>query len=214
MSNQFEKLSSLTTIVADTGDIDQIKILKPTDATTNPSLILKAAKLPQYEKIVNSAISKAKESTTLTTLDEKVEYALDLCAVSFGAEILKYIPGVVSTEVDARLSYDIQGTINKARKIINLYQEHFNISKDQVLIKIASTWEGIQAAKILEQEGIHCNLTLLFSFIQAIACAEAKVTLISPFVGRIRDWYLKQDSSRTEFKANEDPGVLSVTKHI
>jgi len=195
--------------VADTGDFEAINQYKPTDATTNPSLILAASKLPQYNGLINEAIKYAKEKGK--DLDEQVTLAANKLFVNFGAEILKIVPGRVSTEVDARLSYDKERSIAKARELISLY-EKIGIGKDRVLIKLGSTWEGIQAARVLEAEhGIHCNLTLLFSFAQAVACAEAKVTLISPFVGRIYDWYIKNTDQKS-FLPLEDPGVVSVTK--
>ncbi|KAI9145031.1 transaldolase [Paraphysoderma sedebokerense] len=203
-----EQLAKMTTVVADTGDFEAIAQYKPTDATTNPSLILAAAQKPQYAKLIDSALEWAK--TKSNKKHEQVEWALDKLLINFGVEILKIVPGRVSTEVDARLSFDKDATIEKARRLIGLYAEQ-GISKDRVLIKIASTWEGIQAAHVLESEhGIHCNLTLLFSFAQAVACAEAGVTLISPFVGRILDWYKK--STGKDYQAKEDPGVVSVSR--
>eukprot|EP00794_Sanderia_malayensis_P012745 gene12745-14051_t len=208
MANSLEQLKQYTTVVADTGDFQAIDQFKPTDATTNPSLILAASKLSQYEKIVNDAIQYGNANGK--DLNDKVSAAMDKLFVSFGIEILKVVPGRVSTEVDARLSFDINGSIEKAKKFIALYEEA-GISKERVLIKLSSTWEGIQAAKILEEQyGIHCNLTLLFSFAQAVACAEAGVTLISPFVGRIFDWYVKNTGQKS-FEPLEDPGVKSVT---
>ena len=209
-ANKLEALKAITTVVADTGDIEAIKKFNPVDATTNPSLILKAAKLPNYQHLIDEAISwalqiKGSDKNSQTTL----ENVGDKLAVNIGCEILTSIPGVISTEVDARLSFDTAATVAKARKLIRLYQDA-GINSDRILIKIASTWEGIQAAKILEAEGIHCNLTLLFHFAQAQACAEASATLISPFVGRILDWY-KANSGVSEYSASEDPGVISVT---
>ncbi|KAJ3323019.1 Transaldolase [Boothiomyces sp. JEL0866] len=199
-------LKKYTTVVADTGDFESIAKFKPQDATTNPSLILAASLKPQYEHLIADAIKFGKSKSS--EHKERLDWAMDKLAVNFGAEILKIVPGRVSTEVDARLSFDKEGSIAKAKRIIALYEEA-GISKDRVLIKLASTWEGIQAAKELEANyGIHCNLTLLFSFAQAVACAEAKVTLISPFVGRIMDWYKK--STGKTYAAVEDPGVLSV----
>jgi transaldolase len=196
-----------TVVVADTGDFEAIAKFKPRDATTNPSLILAAAKMPQYSAIVDAAITAAKAGATP---EEQVEIAMDKLFVDFGAEILKVVEGRVSTEVDARLSFDKEAQVAKAIKLIKMYEEK-GISKERVLIKLSSTWEGIKAAEELEaKHGIHCNLTLLFSFAQAVACAEAKVTLISPFVGRIMDWY-KAKHSKT-YEAEEDPGVLSVRK--
>lgn len=206
--NKLDQLKSMTTVVADTGDIEAIKQWQPQDATTNPSLMLKAAKLPQYQTLVENAIREAKMLTH--SQDELIPLAYDHLAVAIGCEILKHIPGRVSTEVDARLSFDSQATIEKARKLIELYESN-QIPKDRILIKIASTWEGIQAAKVLEKEGIQCNLTLLFSFAQAVAAAEAGAYLISPFVGRILDWY-KQHTGRDTYPAEEDPGVISVAE--
>tara|TARA_Y100001968_G_scaffold89236_1_gene80309 strand:- start:23825 stop:24802 length:978 start_codon:yes stop_codon:yes gene_type:complete len=201
----------MTVVVADTGDLEAIKTYQPRDATTNPSLILAAAQIPSYQDLIDEALlSSRKRLGNKASILEVVNEALDQICVIFGKEILKIIPGRVSTEVDARLSYDKNATIEKARKLINLYKE-LGIKKDRILIKIASTWEGIKAAEVLEKEGIHCNLTLLFSFYQAVACAEAGVTLISPFVGRILDWY-KTATGRDSYPGNEDPGVISVTK--
>ena len=200
MTNSLEQLKQHTTIVADTGDIEAIKKFQPEDATTNPSLILKAAQLPQYKHLIEQAVANAKNS---------VEDACDELAVNIGLEILKIIPGRISTEVDARLSFDTQASISKAKKILALY-EKAGVSKDRVLIKLASTWEGIKAAEQLEKEGISCNLTLLFNFAQAQACAEANVYLISPFVGRILDWY-KKNTNET-YSAETDPGVVSVSE--
>lgn len=209
-NNKLEALKAMTTVVADTGDIEAIKKFSPIDATTNPSLILKAANLPGYQHLIEEAIDwalqiKGQETDSQATL----ENVGDRLAVNIGCEILTSIPGLISTEVDARLSFDTAATVAKARKIIRLYQDA-GVSSDRILIKIASTWEGIQAAKILEAEGIHCNLTLLFHFAQAQACAEAGATLISPFVGRILDWY-KANTDVQEYAPNEDPGVISVT---
>ncbi|XP_014254018.1 probable transaldolase [Cimex lectularius] len=204
-----DQLKKMTTVVADTGDFESMKAYSPTDATTNPSLILAAAKNSEYHKLIKKAAEYGVAHGK--NLDEQVEAAMDQLVVLFGTEILKIIPGRVSTEVDARLSFNKEASIEKAKKLIKLYEEH-GISKERVLIKLASTWEGIEAAKFLEQElGIHCNLTLLFSFCQAVACAEAKVTLISPFVGRILDWYLKK-TGKSGYSGDEDPGVISVTK--
>lgn len=209
MGSSLEQLKNYTVVVADTGDFEAIEKYKPTDATTNPSLILAAAKMPQYEKLIDEAIEYGLENGT--TLKEQVEAAADKLFVLFGTKILKIVPGRVSTEVDARLSFDKERSIAKAKKFIQLY-EKAGISKDRILIKLGSTWEGIQAAKVLEEEhGIHCNLTLLFSFAQAVACAEAGVTLISPFVGRILDWYVANTETKS-YEAQEDPGVKSVTQ--
>ena len=211
MASLLEQLSSMTVVVADTGDLEAIRDFQPRDATTNPSLILAAAQIPAYKDLIDQSLQSSRERIgLLASFDEVVKEALDELCVIFGQEILKLIPGRVSTEVDARLSFDKDGTINKARKIIDLYQQA-GINKDRVLIKIASTWEGIKAAEVLEKEGIHCNLTLLFGFSQAIACAEAGVTLISPFVGRILDWY-KAETGKDSYPGNEDPGVISVSK--
>ena len=211
MNSILEQLSLMTVVVADTGDIDAIRKFKPRDATTNPSLILAAAKNPNYIKLIDQSLENSNKlfSSKFSKKDVITE-AIDQVSVTFGKEILKIISGRVSTEVDARLSFDTQATVEKARKIINLYEEH-GISKDRVLIKIASTWEGIKAAEILEKEGIKCNLTLLFNFCQAVACANANVTLISPFVGRILDWH-KAKTGKTDYSGKEDPGVISVTK--
>jgi transaldolase len=203
MPTQLDQLKALTVVVADTGDFQSMKAFAPRDATTNPSLILKAAAMPEYAALLDKAIAESDPSAPL----DKV---IDRLLVVFGLEILKIVPGRVSSEVDARLSFDTTGTLAKAREIIALY-EKAGISKDRVLIKIASTWEGIKAAEILEREGIHCNLTLLFSFAQAVACAEAKITLISPFVGRILDWH-KAKNPTGNFAGAADPGVISVTQ--
>lgn len=207
MSNKLSQLKEFTTIVADTGDIAAIKEYMPEDATTNPSLMLKAAQIPEYAPFIDQAIAWAK--TQSDDLNQQIIDASDKLAVIVGAEILKTVPGRISTEVDARLSFDKGATLAKARKLIALYEEA-GVSKDRVLIKAASTWEGIKAAEELEKEGINCNLTLLFSFAQAKACAEAGVYLISPFVGRILDWYKK--STGEEYTAETDPGVVSVTE--
>ena len=211
MNSILDQLSLMTVVVADTGDIDAIRKFKPRDATTNPSLILAAAKNPNYIKLIDQSLENSnKLFPNKFSKKEFITEAIDQVSVTFGKEILKIITGRVSTEVDARLSFDTQATVEKARKIINLYKEH-GISKDRVLIKIASTWEGIKAAEILEKEGIKCNLTLLFNFCQAVACANANVTLISPFVGRILDWH-KAKTGKKDYSGKEDPGVISVTK--
>ena len=202
-----DSLKTYTTVVADTGDIESIAKYKPQDATTNPSLLFQAAQKPEYAHLVEHAASEAAEHGG--DKSSQTEAFMDRLFVSFGLEILKIVPGRVSTEVDAGLSFDTEGTLAKARKLIGMYKEA-GIGKDRILIKIASTWEGIKAAEILEREGIHCNLTLLFSFAQAVACAEAGATLISPFVGRIYDYYKKEKGA--EIPAEEDPGVASVTK--
>lgn len=200
-ASQFDKLKELTTIVADTGDIEAIRKFKPQDATTNPSLIYKAATMPEYSKLVDDAINYGKGD---------VSVIMDKLAVNFGIEITKIVPGYVSTEVDARLSFDRTATIAKARRLIELYKEA-GVDKSRILIKIAATWEGIQAAQVLEKEdGIKCNLTLIFSIAQAVACAENKITLISPFVGRIMDWYKKAEGVEG-YAPSDDPGVKSVT---
>lgn len=208
MTTQLDSLRSMTVVVADTGDIDAIKKYQPQDATTNPSLILSASALPQYAPLIDEAIAYAKAQSADKA--QQLIDAEDKLAVNIGLEILKIVPGRISTEVDARLSYDTQATVEKARKLIVLYNAA-GISNDRILIKIASTWQGIRAAEILEKEGINCNLTLLFSEAQARACAEAGVYLISPFVGRILDWY-KANTDKKEYAPAEDPGVISVTK--
>ncbi|WP_341528150.1 transaldolase [Nostoc sp. UHCC 0302] len=206
-----EQLRKMTVVVADTGDIQAIEKFKPQDATTNPSLITAAAQMPEYQEIVDQTLLQAKKDAGAGASQAQiVSLAFDRLAVAFGLKILQIIPGRVSTEVDARLSYDTEATVTKARELIAQYKAA-GVDRNRVLIKIASTWEGIRAAEILEKEGIHCNLTLLFGLHQAIACAEAGVTLISPFVGRILDWY-KKDTGRDSYPANEDPGVVSVTK--
>ena len=199
--NQLDQLKQYTTVVADTGDFQSIKAYAPQDATTNPSLILKAVQKPEYLPLLQKAVAESKGGST----DEIVDRLL----IAFGVEILKYVPGRVSTEIDAAFSFDTEGTVAKGRELIALY-EAAGVSRERVLIKIASTWEGIRAAEILEKDGIHCNLTLLFSLCQAVACAEAGVKLISPFVGRIYDWYKK--STGTEYQGADDPGVQSVKR--
>ncbi|CAH8198565.1 MULTISPECIES: transaldolase [Vibrio] len=206
MSNKLEQLRKLTTVVADTGEIDAIKKYQPEDATTNPSLILKAAQIAEYAPLIDASIEYAKSQSSDKA--QQVQDTCDMLAVNIGKEILKTIPGRISTEVDARLSYDMEGSVAKARQLIKMYNDA-GITNDRILIKLASTWEGIRAAEILEKEGINCNLTLLFSFAQARACAEAGVFLISPFVGRIMDWYKAKEGR--DFEAQEDPGVISVT---
>lgn len=207
--NLLEQLKQVTKVVADSGDVDSIKALNPVDATTNPSLILQAAKLPQYKHLIDDAISKSSVNGKAD-----IDDVCDQLIVNFGCEILKHVPGRISSEVDAKLSFDTEASIEKGRKLIALY-EKAGISKDRVLIKLASTWQGIKAAEQLEKEGIACNLTLLFSMAQAVACAEANVTLISPFVGRILDWYKAKEAITKEgkdFTGANDPGVQSVTK--
>ena len=209
--NLLEQLREVTVVVADTGDIEAIKQVKPIDATTNPSLITAAAQMPEYQGIVDDTLKAARaELGAGASADAVANLAFDKLAVSFGLMILEIIPGRVSTEVDARLSFDTEGSISKGREIIAQY-EAAGVAKERILIKIASTWEGIQAAAVLEKEGIHCNLTLLFGLHQAIACAENGITLISPFVGRILDWY-KKDTGLASYEPAEDPGVISVTQ--
>ena len=197
--NQLEQLKQFTTVVADTGDFQSIKAYTPQDATTNPSLILKAVQKPEYRPLLEKAIANAP--------DASLDGIIDSLLIAFGVEILKFVPGRVSTEIDAALSFDTEATVAKGRELIALYKAA-GVSRERVLIKIASTWEGIRAAEILEKDGIHCNLTLLFSLCQAVACAEAGVKLISPFVGRIYDWYKK--SAGTDYQGADDPGVQSV----
>ncbi|MDP8175749.1 transaldolase [Phocoenobacter skyensis] len=205
--SQLDNLREMTVVVADTGDIEAIKTYQPEDATTNPSLILSASALPQYAPLIDDAVAYAKAQSSDKA--QQLIDAEDKLAVNIGLEILKVVKGRISTEVDARLSYDTEKTIEKARKLIRLYNEA-GISNDRILIKVASTWQGIKAAEVLEKEGINCNLTLLFSQAQARACAEAGAYLISPFVGRILDWY-KANSDKQEYAPAEDPGVISVT---
>ena len=211
MNSILEQLSSMTVVVADTGDLDAIKKFQPRDATTNPSLILAAAKNPDYVKLIDKALESSKGSLPDGFSEsELIKECIDQVSVFFGKEILNIISGRVSTEVDARLSFDTEATVRKARKLINHYKL-LGIDKERILIKIASTWEGIKAAEMLEKEGIRCNLTLLFNFCQAVACANAQITLISPFVGRILDWH-KVKTGKDYFPGDEDPGVMSVTK--
>lgn len=207
--NMMEQLSAVTIVVADTGEVQAIEKYHPTDATTNPSLVLKAAALPEYAHLIQDAIQYGKTTTKYDNRDynDKLDIIMDKLAVNIGAEIVKIVPGYVSTEVDARLSFDTKKTVARARRIIEMYEE-MGISKSRILIKIASTYEGIRAGEILQKEGVSCNLTLLFSLIQAAACAEANITLISPFVGRILDWY-KAKTGQT-YTEETDPGVLSV----
>ena len=207
MSNLLQQLKTMTTLVADTGDIGAIRQHQPQDATTNPSLLFKASSLPEYAPLIDDAVRRAKIQSSERA--QQLRDAMDGLAVRVGVEVLKSIPGRISTEVDARLSFDTAATLAKARKLIGLYNEA-GVSNEHVLIKIAATWEGIRAAEVLEREGIHCNLTLMFGFAQARACAEAGATLISPFVGRILDWH--KAKSGKEFAAEEDPGVLSVRR--
>ncbi len=205
MANLLDQLKAMTTIVADTGDVEAIKSVKPVDATTNPSLVLKASQIPEYAPLIETAIAYAKAQGG--SKEQQIENAADKLAVLIGAEITKVVPGRISTEVDARLSFNLDAMVAKGRKLIQLYADS-GIGKDRVLIKLASTWEGIKAGEILEKEGIQCNLTLLFGFGQARACAEAGVFLISPFVGRILDWY-KAKTGET-YTQETDPGVVSV----
>ncbi|MDF2529782.1 MAG: tal [Gammaproteobacteria bacterium] len=207
MNNRLEQLKKMTTVVADTGDIAAIERYSPQDATTNPSLILKAAAMPEYQHLIKEAIAYAKQN--FSDKSQQLKAAINKLAVNFGIEILKLIPGRVSTEVDARLSFDTAATIKQAHELIELYESQ-GISRERILVKIASTWEGICAAEQLEKEGIRCNLTLMFNFAQAVACADAGITLISPFVGRIYDWY-KKNMAR-DYTSAEDPGVLFVSK--
>ena len=209
MASLLEQLKKVTIVVADTGDINSIEKFKPTDSTTNPSLIAAAAEKPEYQQIVDDVLKEARSQAGDNASDKDVAaFAFKTLAVAFGRKILDIVPGRVSTEVDARLSFDREKTLEQARDIISQYDKA-GISRDRVLVKIASTWEGIKAAEILEQEGIHCNLTLLFGLHQAVACADAKVTLVSPFVGRILDWY-KKDTGK-DYVGADDPGVQSVT---
>ncbi|MEK7677859.1 MAG: transaldolase [Verrucomicrobiota bacterium] len=208
MNNHLSQLKQFSVIVADTGDFECLRAYQPRDATTNPSLLLKAAQMPEYEPLLCRTLDAAKQESLIAS--QTLESAMDKLAVAFGIEILKIVPHRVSTEVDARLSFDTEGTVDKARTLIGLY-EMAGLPRERILIKIASTWEGICAAKQLTRDGIHCNLTLLFSLPQAIACAEAGVQLISPFVGRIMDWH-KKSTGRDSFPPTEDPGVVSVTQ--
>ncbi len=208
MTSKLEQLKKFTDVVADTGDIEAIRLYKPLDATTNPSLVYKAAQMPQYQDLLTASINASKG---ITNSAQQLSAACDHLAVGIGLEILKIVPGRISTEVDARLSFDTKASIAKAHELISLYEKG-GVDKSRVLIKLASTWEGIRAAEVLEKEGINCNLTLLFGFNQAAACADAGVFLISPFVGRILDWY-KANTDKKEYTAEEDPGVVSV-RHI
>ncbi|WP_413740060.1 transaldolase [Sodalis sp. RH14] len=208
MTDKLSALRKMTSVVADTGDITAIKLYQPQDATTNPSLILNAAQIPEYRGYIDQAVAWARDQSRDAA--EQVKYATDKLAVNIGLEILKLVPGRVSTEVDARLSYDTEASVAKAKSLIKLYNDA-GIGNDRILIKLASTWQGIRAAEQLEKAGINCNLTLLFSFAQARACAEAGAYLISPFVGRILDWH-KANGERKEFSPEQDPGVISVTE--
>ena len=207
--NLLDQLKDMTVVVSDTGDINSIEKFKPRDATTNPSLIATAAAMPAYAKLVDDALVWSRKETKGGGTEDVVKRAIDRLSVEFGLKILQIIPGRVSTEVDARLSYDTEASIEKARTLIAMY-EGAGIGKERILIKLASSWEGIRAAETLEKEGIHCNLTLLFGMHQAVACADAKVTLISPFVGRILDWY-KKSTGKESYAPAEDPGVMNVT---
>ncbi len=207
MDNKLNQLKEMTQVVADTGDIEAIKLYKPVDATTNPSLLLKASELAHYQDLLKESVNWAK--TQSNELSEQVSLACDKFGVNLGTEITQIVPGYISTEVDARFSFDTDATLTKARQLIKMYQDN-GVSKDRVLIKIASTWEGIKAAETLQKEGINCNLTLIFGFAQAVAAAEAGAFLISPFVGRILDWY--KASTGETYTAETDPGVLSVTQ--
>jgi transaldolase len=208
MASLLSQLKQFSLIVADSGDFESVRKYQPRDATTNPSLLLKAAEMPEYKSILDRVLAEAKAGSLPAR--QQAAAAMDKLAVAFGTEILKIVSHRVSTEVDARLSFDTEGSINKARALIGLY-EKAGISRERVLIKLASTWEGIRAAETLTREGIHCNMTLLFSFTQAVACAEAGVQLISPFVGRILDWY-KKSTGRSDYPPAEDPGVVSVSR--
>jgi len=209
-ASQLDQLKEFTTVVADTGDIDSIAKYKPQDATTNPSLLYKAATMEQYAHLVDDAVAYGKGLDKDLSERERLGYIIDKLSVNFGLEILKIVPGYVSTEVDARLSFDKEATINRAHRIIDMYKKA-GIGKERILVKIASTWEGIQACKELQAEGISCNMTLLFGFAQAVGCAEANATLISPFVGRILDWH-KAKTGKSSYESHEDPGVISVSK--
>ena len=206
MGNALDSLKSMTTVVADTGDINSIKAYTPTDATTNPSLIYAAAQMPEYQHLIDDAVAYGRKAGGSQA--EKLSRTIDKLFVNFGSEILKIVPRFVSTEADARLSFDVEGTVQKARGLIRLYEEA-GFGKDRILIKVASTWEGVKAAEVLEKEGIHCNMTLLFGFGQAMACAQFGAFLISPFVGRILDWY-KAKEGVEGYPPDEDPGVKSV----
>jgi len=208
--NKLDQLKQVTVVVSDSGEFEEIKKYKPTDATTNPSLILAAASLPAYQFLIEEAIQYGKKQAPSSSKEDIMATILEKLFVNFGVEILKIVPGRVSTEVDARLSFDVKGSLEKAKHFIRLY-EQAGIPRERVLIKLASTWEGILAAEQLEKEGIHCNMTLMFSLAQAIGCAQAKATLISPFVGRILDWYKKAEG-KAGYPPAEDPGVISVTQ--
>ncbi len=206
--SKLDQLKEMTTVVADTGEINAIKQYTPTDATTNPSLIYAATQLPDYQSLIEEALTYGRKKGA--TAEERLDHTMDKLTTNFGTEILKIVPGRVSTEVDARLSFDTEASIEKAKTLIGLYEQN-GIDRKRILIKLASTWEGVEAARALEQEGIHCNMTLMFCLPQAIACAEAKATLISPFVGRILDWHKKAEGIEG-YPPEKDPGVLSVHK--
>lgn len=205
-----EQLKTMTKVVADTGDFATMKEFTPEDATTNPSLIYKATGMPQYKHLLDEAVKYAKESKDVSSDQDRLDLAMDRLSVAFGLEILKIVPGYVSTEVDAHLSFDAAGSVSRAKRIIKMYEEN-GVDKSRILIKLASTWEGLEAARELKREGIMCNMTLLFSFAQAVACAEAGVHLISPFVGRILDWFKKAEG-KASYEPHLDPGVLSVSR--
>lgn len=205
-----DQLKTMTKVVADTGDFGTMKEFAPEDATTNPSLIYKASGMPVYKHLMDEAIQYAKNSKDVSTEEDRLDLAMDRLAVAFGLEILKIVPGYVSTEVDARLSFDTEASVKRAKRIIKMYEEQ-GVPKTRILVKLATTWEGLQAAIELKKEGILCNMTLLFSFAQAVACAQAGVHLISPFVGRILDWYKKAEG-KDSYEPSKDPGVVSVTR--
>ena len=210
IGSYLDQLKTMTKVVADTGDFATMKEFAPEDATTNPSLIYKATGMPQYKHLLDEAVQYAKNSKDAKTDADRLDLAMDRLSVAFGLEILKIVPGYVSTEVDARLSFDADASVKRAKRIIKMYEEN-GIDKSRILIKLATTWEGLQAARELKKEGITCNMTLLFSFAQAVACAEAGVHLISPFVGRILDWFKKAEG-KDSYEPSKDPGVVSVTR--
>jgi len=210
MGSYLDQLKTMTKVVADTGDFATMKEFAPEDATTNPSLIYKATGMPQYKHLLDAAVEYARNAKDIKSDAERLDLAMDRLSVAFGLEILKIVPGYVSTEVDARLSFDTEASIARAKRIIKMYEEQ-GVDKSRILIKLATTWEGLQAARELKKEGITCNMTLLFSFAQAVACAEAGVHLISPFVGRILDWFKKAEG-KDSYEPSKDPGVVSVTR--
>ena len=210
LGSYLDQLKTMTKVVADTGEFTTMEEFTPDDATTNPSLIYKASAMPQYKHLLKEAVEYANAAKDIKSDEERLDLAMDRLSVAFGLEILKIVPGYVSTEVDARLSFDADASVKRAKRIIKMYEEN-GISKSRILIKLATTWEGLQAARELKKEGIMCNMTLLFSFAQAVACAEAGVHLISPFVGRILDWYKKAEG-KDSYEPSKDPGVVSVTK--